>query len=84
VEGSEGRPFVLVYRAPDEVAAISVRHFLEDAGIRCWVRSIQIPWYDGIMRTARGYWGDVFVAGEDGAEAAEVVGAYLRSLEAGS
>lgn len=74
------RPLSPVYRAPDEIAAIAVRHVLEGAGIASWARSIQIPWYDNLMKFARGYWGDVLVAEPDRERALRVVGEYLERV----
>jgi hypothetical protein len=71
------RPLANVYRAPDEIAAIAVKYVLEGAGITSWARSIQIPWYDNLMKFARGYWGDILVAEEDREDALRVVGEYL-------
>lgn len=75
------RPLAAVYRAPDEIAAIAVGHVLESAGITPWLRSIQIPWYDSIMKVARGYWGDVLVAEEDRERAIRVVVEYLARVD---
>jgi hypothetical protein len=75
------RSLAAVYRAPDEIAAIAVGHVLESAGITPWLRSIQIPWYDSIMKVARGYWGDVLVADEDRERAVRVVGEYLARVD---
>jgi hypothetical protein len=76
----EWQPLASVYRAPDEFAAIAVGHVLETAGITPWVRSIQIPWYDSIMKTARGYWGDVLVAEQDREAALRIVNEFLARV----
>jgi hypothetical protein len=52
---------VTVYQAPDEVTAHLVLAVLEDAGVPAMIRSRQVPWMDGVMVNAEGYWGDVMV-----------------------
>lgn len=72
-----------VYKAPDELSAITLHKVLESEGIRAWIQSIQIPWYDGIMKMVEGYWGKVVVFEDQEAEAREVIEDYLKSLGSG-
>lgn len=61
-----------VYRAPNEMTAQIIRGLLESEGIPVFIKSLQIPWYDGIMTAAEGYWGDIMVT-EDLAEKAKMI-----------
>jgi hypothetical protein len=72
-----------VYKAPDELSAVTLREVLESEGIRSWVQSIQVPWYDGIMQMVEGYWGKVMVFEDQETEARSVIDAYLKSLGPG-
>lgn len=68
--------FIAVYRAPTENLAHIVKGVLEDEGIAVALKSLQIPWYDGIMRMAEGYWGDVLVLDGDADSAREIIKSY--------
>ncbi|MEN6371865.1 MAG: DUF2007 domain-containing protein [Armatimonadota bacterium] len=67
---------VQVYRAPTETLAYIVKGVLEDEGIEASLKSLQIPWYDGIMRMGEGYWGDVLVLEGDANRAREIIKSY--------
>ncbi|MDP8235693.1 MAG: DUF2007 domain-containing protein [Candidatus Erginobacter occultus] len=69
---------VLVWRFEDEGLGILIRKVLEDEGIRSEIKSEQIPWMDGIMKTARGYWGDLMVLEEEADRAREIIRSYLE------
>ena len=68
-----------VYKAPDELAALTVQKVLEAEGIRAWIQSIQIPWYDGIMKMVEGYWGKVVVFEDEEEAAQRAIEDYLKS-----
>jgi hypothetical protein len=72
------------YFAQDEFSAMAVQRVLDDAEIESHIRSVQIPWADGIMRNIKGYWGQVLVAPEDYERAHALVEEYLASLDLGS
>ena len=72
-----------VYKAPDEISAITLQKVLESEGIRAWIQSIQVPWYDGIMKMVEGYWGKVMVFEDQEPEARRVMEEYFRSLGPG-
>jgi hypothetical protein len=72
-----------VYKAPDELSAITLRQLLESEGIRSWIQTIQVPWVDGIMKMVEGYWGKVMVFEDQEDEARHVIDAYLKSLGPG-
>jgi hypothetical protein len=56
-----GSELITVYQAPDEITAHLVASVLKDAGVETLIRSRQVPWMDGVMVNAEGYWGDVMV-----------------------
>ncbi len=66
------------WRFEDEGLGLLVQKVLEDEGIRSEIKSEQIPWMDGIMKAARGYWGDLMVLERDAARAREIIRAYLE------
>jgi hypothetical protein len=72
-----------VYKAPDEISAITLQKVLESEGIRAWIQSIQVPWYDGIMKMVEGYWGKVMVFEDQEPDARRVMEEYFRSLGPG-
>ncbi len=72
---------VTVWRFEDEGLGLLVQKVLEDEGIRSEVKSEQIPWMDGIMKAARGYWGDLMVLERDAARAREIIRDYLKKSE---
>src|SRR5512136_2443790 len=72
---------VEVYVAPDELMATMVRDMLEEEGIDAIIRSDQIIWYNSIAKASRGYWGKVFVRGEDKERARELVAEFLKAGE---
>jgi hypothetical protein len=72
-----------VYKAPDELAAITLQKVLEAEGIPAWIQSIQIPWYDGIMKMVEGYWGKVVVFEDQEDAARKVIEDYLKNLGPG-
>ncbi|MBI2843574.1 MAG: DUF2007 domain-containing protein [Armatimonadetes bacterium] len=65
-----------VYRAPNENIAQIVRGILESAGIQVILKSMQIPWYDGVMTMGEGYWGDLLVSEDEADRAREIIRAY--------
>ena len=69
---------IKVFEAPDELAAITLREMLEEEGIPVFVQSYQVPWYDGIMRVAKGFWGRLLVRDEDAERAKEIVEDFVR------
>lgn len=72
---------VLVWRFEDEGLGILLQKVLEDEGIRSEIKSEQIPWMDGIMKAARGYWGDLMVLERDADRARTVIQSYLETVE---
>ena len=72
-----------VYKAPDELAAITLQKVLESEGIPSWIQSVQVPWYDGIMKMVEGYWGKVVVFEDQEEAAREVIEDFMKSLGPG-
>lgn len=56
---------MMIYRAVDELTANLAAQILEENGIDCLISPQQIAWFDGIMKVATGYWGDVRVLSHD-------------------
>ena len=81
-ETFNSQEFVSVYKAQDEVTAYLVKGVLEEAGIEAVVRSRQVPWMDGIMSLAEGYWGDVMVLEEKRDESLAVIEGYAAPPDA--
>lgn len=71
----------VLYKAPDELMANSVRDLLEENGVAAMVRSFQIPAYDGIAKMMRPDWGQVLVDDEDWERAKELLDGFLASAE---
>lgn len=70
---------VSVFQAQDESTAHLVKSVLDEAGIDCMIRSRQIPWYDGIMINAEGFWGDVITTESQSEQARQALNDYLAS-----
>jgi hypothetical protein len=68
-----GVPTVPVFRAATEIEAQVAREVLEEAGIRYFEASRQIPWYDGIMMIGEGFYGELYVLEKDYERAAELL-----------
>lgn len=60
-EQGQGENLVVVYQAPDEFIASIIKGFLEDDGIPVALESKMAAMYDGALKMAEGYWGDVVV-----------------------
>jgi len=70
---------VSVFQAPDEPTAHLAKSVLDEAGIECMISSRQIPWYDGIMVNAEGYWGDVMTTESQSEQARQILSDYLAT-----
>ena len=70
-----------VYKAPDELMGVSIKSLLEEKGIKAILQSSQIPWYDSIMVSALGYWGEVLVQRKDEEKALILIKEFLDSVE---
>ena len=68
---------VSVWKIEDETQRILLQNVLKDEEIESELRSAQIPWMDGIMKSARGYWGDLMVLEKDADQARKIIEDYL-------
>ena len=68
---------VSVWKIEDETQGVLLQNVLEGEGIESELRSVQIPWMDGIMKSARGYWGDLMVFERDREKARHIIEEYL-------
>ncbi|HDL65024.1 MAG TPA: hypothetical protein ENH12_06500 [Proteobacteria bacterium] len=68
---------VSAWKLDDEAQGILLMKVLEDEGILSELKSEQIPWMNGIMKAARGYWGDLMVLERDAVSAGEIIQSYL-------
>ena len=73
----------VVYRAPDDVAAITIRKVLEAEGIEAWVESSPTHGLDALAGTGDGFWGMVRVYEDQEADAVRSIERYLVSLSGG-
>ncbi|MCX5800910.1 MAG: DUF2007 domain-containing protein [Candidatus Eisenbacteria bacterium] len=78
----EKSDLVEAFVAPDELLATMIKDMLESEGIDATIRCDQIVCYDSIAKAGRGYWGKVFVRGEDRERAKELVAEFLKAGEA--
>ncbi|MFH1038024.1 MAG: hypothetical protein V1789_05075 [PVC group bacterium] len=67
-----------VWQLEDEAQGLLLQEVLQEQGISSELRSGQIPWMDGIMKAARGYWGDLMVLEGDAVRANESIESYLK------
>ncbi|MEO0101933.1 MAG: DUF2007 domain-containing protein [candidate division WOR-3 bacterium] len=67
----------VLYKPKDENEAIFLQHLLESKGIKVFVKSYQIPWYNGLAMVMRPEWGEIQVAEEDFPEAEEILKDFL-------
>ena len=70
---------VIIFHAPDEIMANLLVDVLEAEGITAMISSQQIPWYDGIMQVAKGYWGDIRVLRSQEERARRIVEDFLSA-----
>ena len=76
-----GVPTVPVFRAATEIEAQIAREVLEEAGIRYFEASRQIPWYDGIMMIGEGFYGELYVLEKDYERAADLLEEYVDTFD---
>lgn len=69
---------VCVYKPENEYLALSLKQLLEDEEIPAVIESEQIPWYDNIMATAKGYWGKLLVSEDKEEEASKIIDIFLE------
>jgi hypothetical protein len=72
-----GNELVSAWRLDDEAQGILLQNVLREEAILSELRSKQIPWMNGIMKAAHGYWGDLMVLERDTVRAGEIIQSYL-------
>jgi len=75
---------ISVWKLDDESPGLLLQKVLEEQGIPSELRSEQIPWMNGIMKVARGYWGDLMVLESDCEAAREIIETYLGEKDTDS
>ncbi|MCK4860075.1 MAG: DUF2007 domain-containing protein [Candidatus Omnitrophica bacterium] len=75
------KDLICTYKPENEFLALSLKALLEKENIFVLLRSEQIPWYDGIMTTAKGYWGKIFVYEKDASKAGELIKGFLTDKD---
>jgi len=68
-----------IYKMPDEITGIGIKSLLEKEGIDCVLQSSQIPWYDSVMVSALGYWGEILVKEKDKEKAEAIIEDFIKS-----
>jgi len=68
----------VIYKAPSELLAVSVRDLLRQNGVPVWMRSYQISGYGGIGQMLYPYWGELLVEELDLERAQEIVDAFFH------
>lgn len=72
---------VPVFDPPDQMIGQSLAALLEDNGIRCILKSEQIPMYDGVAMMLQSRWGQLMVMEGDRTRAQELINEYLSAPE---
>ena len=82
--GRENRVLRLevVYRAGDDLAAMTVKKVLEAEGIECFVDSLPLGGFDGLAGND-GHWGRLLVYEDCRSAAQRCIERYLASMEMG-
>ncbi len=70
-----------VFDASNEMEALAIQALLEAEGLEAAVRSLQMPWYDGLARTLNPVWGKVLVRESQEREARRLIEDYMYALE---
>ncbi len=71
----------VLYKPKDETEALFLKHLLANKGIEVFIKSYQIPWYDGLAMVMRPAWGEIQVREEDYPLAQEVLEDFLAEKE---
>lgn len=76
LEQGQGEDLVVVYRAPDEFIACTIKGLLVGENIPVVLESKQVAWLDGVLKMGAGYWGDVVVPRQYAEQAAKLIEEY--------
>lgn len=72
---------VSVFDPPDQMIGQALAALLEDNGIRCILKSEQIPMYDGVAMMLQSRWGRLLVLEGDRTRARQLINEYLSAPE---
>lgn len=75
-EHGQGENLIVVFRAQDEYTANIIHGILTSEGIPSCIESKMVPWLDGVMTAAEGYWGNVVVPREYVKRSLELIDSY--------
>ena len=70
-----------VFTAQNEVEAYAVKDRLGSAGIAAFIKSMENPYYDGVMVHMYGFWGKVYVKKEDLERAAQIIEEAMAQMK---
>jgi hypothetical protein len=70
---------VSIFDPPDPLICHSLAALLEDNGIRCVIKSEEIPMYDGVAGMLRNRWGRLLVLERDREKAELLINEYLSA-----
>ncbi|MDP2807750.1 MAG: DUF2007 domain-containing protein [bacterium] len=68
-----------VFDPPDQMIGQALAALLEDNGIRCILKSEQIPMYNGVAMMLQSRWGQLMVLEGDRARAEDLIKEYLSA-----
>jgi len=77
----EQGPVEPVFRASTEMVAAIIKGLLESEGIPVIVASRQVPWMDGVMTMAEGFYGDLLVPQSEAERARTLIEAYEATAQ---
>ena len=83
-EPGHSRPtdWEIAYHCPDEFVALTLQSELELHGIPSWIRSLELPGYQGLIRN-QPTWGWLLVDRDDLEESGRILRAFLEAVEKG-
>ncbi len=80
----DNEQIVSIWKIEDESLGLLLQDVLKEQDISSELRSKQIPWMNGIMKAAHGYWGDLMVLERDTVKAGEIIQSYLGEKDTDS
>ena len=72
---------VIVYKAPDMIAAHMVKGLLDNGDIPATIRSLQISMYNDVAMMQCNVWGEILVPKSYFDKAAKIIRDYLASIQ---
>ncbi len=71
---------IVVYKAPDMVAAHMVKGLLDNNNVPATIRSLQIPMYNDVAMMQCNTWGEILVPKTYEEKATGIIKDYLESI----